>query len=64
MSEYKYRIEMTHGQDTRIVDADLMVPHEGWMIFYQNEPQGGSKVEYWRARIECIVSIETQRPKP
>lgn len=52
-------IEMKHGQDMRRVEADSFNSNElGWMIFYRKPPQGGTK-EYWRVRLESVVSMET-----
>lgn len=59
MSDYTFRVEMTHGQDMRHVDADFHKTIDGWLIFYRKSPQGGVE-EYWRARIEAVVSIETR----
>ena len=54
-----FRIEMKHGQDMRTVEADSFNSNEhGWMIFYRKPPQGGTR-EYWRVRLESIVSMET-----
>lgn len=60
MTEYTFRVEMTHGQDIRQVEADLFNQMDDWIIFYRKPPQGGV-VEYWRARKECVVAMETVR---
>lgn len=59
----EFRLEMRHGQEQRIVKADSFnaATPDGWMIFYRKPPQGGT-VEYWRVRIDCVVSMETVRP--
>lgn len=61
MSEHKFtfRVEMTHGQDQRVVEADRFANLDGWVIFYRARPQGG-EVEYWRAKLDCVVSMETK----
>ena len=56
----KFRIEMKHGQDMREVEADSFNPDiQGWMIFYREPPQGGRR-EYWRVRLESVVSMESK----
>jgi len=57
---YTFRLEVTHGQDIREVNADSWAQQEGWMIFYRNPPQGGSR-EYCRFRTDCVVSMEIKR---
>lgn len=54
-----YRIEMKHGQDMRHVEADEFRLTDDWLVFYRKTPQGGI-VEYWRARLDCVVSMETK----
>lgn len=56
----QYRVEVKHGQDLRVVEADQFHSEDGsgWLIFYRKPPQGGT-VEYWRVRLECVVSVET-----
>lgn len=63
MSSYRftYRVEMTHGQDQREVDADGFSQEGDWLVFYRQPPQGGPSLEYWRARMGCVVSMETKR---
>lgn len=58
----KFRVEMKHGQDQRVIEADSYDPGDafGWMVFYRRPPQGGTQ-EYWRVRLDCIVSMETVR---
>lgn len=58
--DYKFRVEMSVGPETRIVEADACREVGCWLIFYRNPPQGGTQ-EYWRARMDVVVSIETQR---
>lgn len=53
-----YRLEMLHGQDMRTVQADTFVIHENWLVFHRRPAMGGSR-EYWRTRIDCVVSVET-----
>jgi hypothetical protein len=55
-----FKIEMKVGQEQRLVDADRFsaTTEEGWIIFYRKPPTGGI-VEYWRARLEHVVSMET-----
>lgn len=55
-----FRIEMKHGQEHRTVEADSYSSGDafGWMIFYRKPPQGGT-VEYWRVRLESVISMET-----
>ena len=57
MTEYK--VEMRAGQDQRIVKADNFITADGWLIFYQNPPQGGRAKEYWRVQVADVVSITT-----
>lgn len=54
-------VEMKHGQDQRHVDADSYTFDDagGWLIFYRHPAQGG-KVEYWRARLDSVVAMETR----
>jgi hypothetical protein len=56
-----FRVEMKHGQDIREVEADSYSPGDafGWMIFYRRPAQGGTQ-EYWRVRLDSIVSVETR----
>lgn len=54
-----FRIEVTHGQDQREVEADAFASEGEWLIFYRNPPQGGRR-EYWRIRTECVVCMETK----
>lgn len=58
MSEYTFRVEVMHGQDQREVDADKFAEQDGWLVFYRKPLQGGLN-EYWRVRLECVVSMET-----
>jgi len=57
----RYKVEMTHGQDQRLVEADSVRQIDDWLIFYRLPPQGGPALEHWRVRIECVVSMETVR---
>lgn len=54
----QFRVEMSEGQDLRLVDADLMSTDGDWLIFHRKPPQGGT-VEYWRVVLRCVVSVET-----
>ena len=58
MSEYTFRVEVMHGQDQREVNADKFAEQDGWLVFYRKPPQGGT-IEYWRVRLDCVVSMET-----
>lgn len=60
----QFNLEMRAGQtddNHRVVDADRFTSDEvsGWLIFYRNPPQGGIK-EYWRVRLDAVVSMETK----
>jgi hypothetical protein len=54
----EYRVEVTAGQDIRIVEADEYIEIDGWIIFLRKPPQGGT-VEYWRVQRSYVVSMET-----
>lgn len=55
----KFRVELKHGQDLRIIEADRYDSNDnGWMIFYRKRLQGGIE-EYWRVRLDCVISMET-----
>lgn len=56
----QYKIEMSFGQDFRIVEADLFTSEGEWMIFWRMPPQGGPKVEYWRVMHKHVVSVGAQ----
>lgn len=58
----EFRLEMKHGQSQRIVEADRFISEtaSGWLIFYRKPPQGSIE-EYWRARLDSVVSMETVR---
>lgn len=62
MSAWQFRVEMKHGQDHRVVDADSFHSdvESGWLIFYRKPMQGGT-TEYWRARLDSVISMETKR---
>ena len=60
MFEYTFRVEVMHGQDQREVNADKFMEHDGWLVFYRKPPQGGT-IEYWRVRLDCVVSMETRK---
>jgi len=62
-TEYTFRVEMRDGQDQRHVGADLFKESGDWVIFYRKPPQGGT-VEYWRAHISSVVSIEIVKNGP
>lgn len=57
--KFTFRVEMLHGQDQREVDADSFMQVDGWLIFSRTRPQGGL-IEYWRAKLDCVVSMETR----
>jgi len=59
MAKFRFRVEMCVGQDQRVVEADSFKSDDQWLIFYRNPPQGGT-VEYWRARMDVVASMETQ----
>lgn len=59
--KFQYRLEVMHGQDIRIVDADSVAVNEEWMMFYRANPQGGSAIEYWRVRKDLVACMETKR---
>ena len=61
MREHKFtfRVEMLHGQDQRVVEADSFSCLDSWMVFYRDKLQGG-KVEYWRVKMDCVVAMETK----
>lgn len=63
MSDFTFRVEMRFGQDHRQVDADKFGTEDGWLIFHRKPPQGGMQ-EYWRARLDAVVSIETVKGHP
>lgn len=54
----KYRLEMTHGQDQRTVEADKYIEHDGWLIFYR-KPATGGMVEHLRVCLKYVVCMET-----
>lgn len=56
--KYRFRVEMTTGQEQRQIDADSYREEFGWLMFYRNPPQGG-KVEFWRVRLDHVVCIHT-----
>lgn len=60
MADYKFRLELKFGQDQREVDADLWREEGEWMIFYRKPSQGGT-AEYWRVRLDCVVSMESRK---
>lgn len=59
--EYEFRLEMRTGQDMRHVNADSRAESDGWLIFCRKPPQGGAALEYWRVRLDDVVSMETLR---
>ena len=54
----KYRLEMAHCQDIRVVEADAFAVETDWVVFFRRPSVGGTR-EYWRARVDYVVSIET-----
>lgn len=63
MSAYKFtfRLEMRAADPQREVTADSFDTADGWLIFYRRIPQGGSPLEYWRVRLDSVISMETRR---
>lgn len=59
-TEFIFRLEMLVGQATREVPADRWSHKDGWLIFERKQATGGS-VEYWRVRLDHVISIETKR---
>lgn len=57
----EYRIEMNVGQYIRQVEADSFTIEGDWVVFWRFPATGGRAVEYWRAALHCLVSIETKR---
>lgn len=57
-TKFSFRVEMKHGQDIRHVDADCFSEEGEWLVFHRKPPVGGTR-EYWRLRLESVVSIET-----
>ena len=55
----RYNIEMTHGQDLRVIEADYFRIDDDWLIFLRR-PATGGVVEYWRVRRTYVVSLETK----
>ena len=62
MSETKfiYRLEMRAPDPQRQINADSYHQSGDWLIFYRNPPQGG-KDEYWRVRLDAVISMETKK---
>lgn len=59
--KFQYRLEVTHGQDQRTIDADSVVVGDEWLTFYRGNPQGGPHVEHWRVRKDLVACMETKR---
>ena len=59
-TKFQFKVEMKFGQDQRIVDADSFSAEGDWLVFFRNPARGG-KEEYWRTRLDCVVSMETKR---
>ena len=55
----QFRVEMSEGQQHRVVDADHMVTEGDWLIFYRKPPEGG-RVEHWRAALRFVVCVESK----
>lgn len=55
---FTFNLEMLQGQSPRYVDADSFKWVDGWMVFYRKLATGGT-IEYWRVRLEFVVSMET-----
>lgn len=57
-----YCLEMRAPDPRREVTADSFGQTDsGWLIFYRDNPQGGKPLEYWRVRLEAVISMETKR---
>ena len=56
-----FRVEMNTGQPIREVEADWYFTEGQWLIFRRYPVQGGSAVEYFRANIANVVSMEIKR---
>lgn len=54
----KFQIEMRIHQDTRTVEAENWAEANGWLVFYNKNPQGGL-IEYWRVQRSDVVSMTT-----
>lgn len=59
VAKFTYRVEMLHGQDIRVVEADSFMQVDGWIIFSRARAIGGM-AEYWRAKLDCVVAMETR----
>lgn len=59
-SRFIYRLEMRAADPQRQINADSHHESGDWLIFYRNPPQGG-KDEYWRVRLDAVISMETQK---
>lgn len=53
--QYTFRLELTHGQNIRHVEADAYFYDKSWLTFYRK-----SEV-YWRANRDFVVSMEVKR---
>ena len=53
--EFTFRVEVSSGQDTRIVEADGYHADAHWVRFYRR----GS--EYWIVNRSQVISMETRR---
>jgi hypothetical protein len=58
--KFRYYLEMRAANPRREVTADSYQESGDWLIFYRNPPQGG-KDEYWRVRLDAVISMETRR---
>lgn len=59
--QFEYRLEMRAADPQRQVSADHHTQENGWLIFYRKNPQGGPSLEYWRVRLDSVISMETRR---
>ena len=55
----KWCLEMSRGQDLRVIEADGYTMDGGWLVFHQNPATGGRK-ECFRVRMDYVVAIGPQ----
>lgn len=54
-----FKLEMTSGQEQRIVEADSWRIDDDWLVFYR-KPATGGYAEYWRVQRGFVVCFETK----
>lgn len=61
MSKHKflYCLEMRANDPRREVSADSYEERGDWLVFFRAPPEGGKR-EYWRVRLDAVVSMETR----